>query len=622
MKLTLVTTPEKVSKLLDRIDVTGDEPFGFDTEVAGPLLRGQDFTNTSYAALLGVSIAFKDEECYYLPVRHKGSNVSMWGLHQVMESVQRACISRRVWAHNAQFDHMTMLQAGYPLEGLLCSKVVAWLATGRRDHLGLKDLAKSVLGRESPPYDPAIGHQTGAQVLEYACHDALNTLQLGMHYIQAYEIPYGWLINECDFALLLGEMKLQGIAIDRPGLQKVREDGQQRLTALQAEWDKLAPFISITSAAQLQALFDDGTWQVHGRTDSGAFSTNKEAIKHQLEAGTESGRILAAIRLEYQSTNKLVTTYTDGLIEESLQWRDKKIHPDLWHFGTVTGRLSSSNPNIQNQPPSIRPYFIPDLGMEFTSADYSQVELRYFAHYCKGKLLEAFLQGKDLHDVTAEALGVTRDVGKTVNFGFLLYGGGPRKMAGLLGTDETTAGGIIANLQATYPEIETFRQNVINTVSARGPVPWCKTLAGRIRYIPELNPDQWAFNDGAGYMRTRQEVLNKYGWHTPDRSVARIIRSKGMRLVVNYLVQGGSRDLLVLGMTEYRRNIRESSYTYPSYSVVTTVHDEVLTQHPYGEGETARKLLRECLEGAGPRLGLCVPIVAEPKTGATWAKTK
>ena len=623
MKLILANTDLKVNKLIKRLDEsTGD--IGFDTEVSGPLLRGRDFVNISHSVLLGLSVAFEDEECYYLPMRHKGNNASFMQLHEVCTRLQTHAKHRRVWAHNAKFDHQVMIQAGYPMVGMLDSMVAAWLATGKNKGIGLKELSASILGRKSPEYDPAISSRSGAEVLEYACHDALNTLQLGQHFDRSDD---DWFFQECDFTYLLAKMKLQGIAIDRDELKAIREEGRYSLSQLQHLWETIIGEVSITSSKQLQILFEEGIWKEHGRTSTGAYSTNKEAITHQLTAAGSDGRALAQLRLDFQAVSKVVSTYTDGLIEEALQWRDKKLHPDLHHFGTVTGRLSSTHPNIQNQPShgdwaqKIKSCFTPDPGMQFTSADYSQVELRYFADYCGGNLLEAFLQEKDLHQVTADTMGISRDQAKTVNFGFLLYGGGPRKLAGLLGVDEADAQRQIVLLQAGYPEIEVFRRKVIDGVSNRGPIPWCKTRAGRIRYIPELSPLAWRDHDYDAYAAACASLLKKYGDMSEHR-LQRSIRSKGERLVINYLVQGGSRDLMLIGMNDYQKTIEECSYVYPSYSIITTVHDEVLTQHPDGDGETARELLKQCLEGAGKTLGLRVPIVAEPKTGNNWYEAK
>lgn len=624
MKAILANTRLKVDKLLKKFEGY-DGYLGFDTEAAGPLLRGRDFINISYSALLGLSVAFEDEECFYVPVRHKGNNASFMDLHRIAKWLQDFAKRRKLWAHNCKFDHQVMIRAGYPLPGMLDSMIAAWLVEGRNKGIGLKELALRLLERESPQFDPAIAHKSGADVLQYACHDALNTLQLGLWFNQEqYLDPRypDWLAEECDFAMVLAEMKLQGICLDRKELVKIREAGEDELDEVLLRWRKNCE-LKISSSKELQTLFVEGIWVEHGRTAAGAFSTNKQAMEYNAEHGRGLGPLLAGLRLEHQEVGKIVNTYTDGLIEEALQWADRRLHPDLHHFGTVTGRLSSSYPNIQNQPARgvwatrIRSCFVPASGMEFTSADYSQVELRYFADYCGGHLREAFLEGADLHERTADVLGVDRQLGKTINFGFLLYGGGPRKMAGLLDCSETEAKEKIELLHKGYPEIERWRSRVIKVVSSRGPTPWCKTRAGRIRYIPELQPEEFLESLGAERGKYLKGLREKY---KIDRltldSAARIIHSKGKRLVVNYLVQGGSRDLLVLGMNEYRRRAPEG------FSIVTTVHDEVLTQHPIGRGEEARSLLRECLEGAGPKLGLTVPIVAEPKTGSNWAEVK
>jgi DNA polymerase I-like protein with 3'-5' exonuclease and polymerase domains len=150
-------------------------------------------------------------------------------------------------------------------------------------------------------------------------------------------------------------------------------------------------------------------------------------------------------------------------------------------------------------------------------------------------------------------------------------------------------------------------------------------MAGRLRYIPELNQAYMKEHHPVEY----QQLHNKYsakarsngkqpsatGWEWS-------LRSRGQRLVVNYLVQGGSRDLLVLGMNAYRNQIASTPKHHKDFTIVTTVHDEVLTQHPIGRGADARGLLKDALESAGPALGLTVPIVAEPVTGSTWAEVK
>lgn len=627
LKVTLVNTQLKVDTMCRKLDKY-EGYLGFDTEVAGPLLRGRDFVNISYAALLGLSLAFEDGKCYYVPVRHKGNNITFADLDEVCKRIQLAAIQGRVFAHNAKFDHQPMTQAGFPLPGLLCTMIAAWQHTGKNKGIGLKPLALEILGRTSPEYDPSISHKPGDAVKIYAGHDALNTLQLGLHYRELFtDTEWEWLEEESKFTHALADMKLAGMRLDFNELRGLRVKAKAEQDGILAEWNKLAPDVSITSAKQLQELFTDGTFTPHGTTDGGALSTGAKAMEWNAKnAKTPSGRKLAQLRLDYQEVAKIVTTYTDGLVEEALQWRDKSLHPDLYHFGTVTGRLASANPNIQNQPAhgswakAVRACFIPAPGMEFTSADYSQVELRYFAEYCGSSLLAAFHDpDADLHQRTADAMGITRVLAKNINFGFLLYGGGPDNMAEYLGCSVAEAKVKIQALQDEYPEVQEWKDHVLEVVKGRGPVPWAKTRAGRIRYFPELNPGYLKKYDPQEYDRLAKKYkagCQRRGKRPSPKGLEWSILGRGERLVINYLIQGGARDLLVLGMNRYRACAPES------YTIITTVHDEVLTQHPIGCGDHARKLLEECLCWAGPALGLEVPILAEPKTGRNWSEVK
>lgn len=626
IKVTLVNTTAKVDSLVKKMEgYVG--MLGFDTEVAGPLLRGRDFVNITYAALLGISLAFEDGKAYYVPFRHKGNNASFMDLHRICEQLQSRCRSRTVWAHNAKFDHQVMAQAGYPLPGLLDSMVAAWLVTGSSHGIGLKHLAETLLGRTSPEYDPSISHKTGDAVKLYAGHDAVNTLELGEHFFGKMSLEErNWLKQECDFAHSLADMKLAGFRLDKGKLRGLRYQAQKEMNTVQHTWNELCPDISITSSKQQQALFEEGIWVPHGTTDGGQHATGGTTMQWNALNAKGDGKRLARLKLNYQEVAKIVTTYTDGLIEEALQWSDKKLHPDLFHFGTVTGRLASANPNIQNMPAhgsyaaKVRECFIPDAGMEFTSADYSQVELRYFADYCGESLAEAFIEGADLHQRTADAMGITRSQAKTVNFGFLLYGGGPSKMAEDLGCSDADAAEKIQALQDEYPEVAKWKDWVLTVVKGRGTNPWAKTLAGRIRYFPELNPEYYKTTNPTGFnvLKKKYEAGARRRGKTPTATgLEWSIRGRGERLVVNYLIQGGARDLLVIGMNSYNAHPDKTD----DMTIVTTVHDEVLTQHLPGN-KWAPVVLKEALESAGPTLGLKVPIIAEPVTGRTWADVK
>jgi DNA polymerase-1 len=627
IKVVLANTSLKIEAVLKLLAT--DQRVGFDTEAAGPLLRGRDFINVSYAAPLGVSLSFEGGKNYYIPVRHVGNNASLSDLDRVGRALEAACKQRRVWAHNAKFDHQIAAKLGWKLEGLLDSMIAAWLITGKNRGIGLKELAETLLDRKCPPYDPSIGHKPGDAVKIYAGHDSRNTLDLGLYYEPriADRGLTDWLVEECTFTHTLADMKVQGMRINYGMLRTLGVAATEEQNRILAEWDTLAPDVKISSAKQLQNFFIEGIWVPKGRTKGGAFSTSGTVMKYNVKNAKGDGKRLAQLRLDYQEVAKIVSTYSDELVEEARQWADGRLHPDLFHFGTVTGRLSSANPNIQNQPARgqyaklVREAFIPDEGCVFTSADYSQVELRYFAEYCGGTLLEAFLNGGDLHQRTADAMGITRDKGKTVNFGFLLYGGAPEKLAkDVLGCSESEAEDKIKALHAEYPEVEKWRQKIIQQADDSSPtIPHVYTKAGRIRYIPELNPEYMRAKMPEAYAKAAKKYYDRckiYGRKPKPNGEVYSVRSSGERLVVNYLIQGGARDLLVLGMNYFRHHRK------PDWQIVTTVHDEVMIQHHPIDTDLAQDALKEALESAGPALGLKVPILAQPKTGWTWAEVK
>jgi len=628
LNVTLANTPLKADTILRLLD-KHDGKIGLDTEFAGASLRGRDFVNLSYSTGLGISLSFKRRN-YYLPIRHKGNNIAFRDLDRVCKVLQDIARENRVYAHNAKAEHFTFTDLGFPLEGLMDTMIAVWLITGKNKGIALKGLVEELFDRKVPPYDPAIIGKCGNDVKFYAGWDSRNALDLAEHFVPQIEEKglWDWFVEECTFTHTLADMKRQGMRIDYDKLTDLASVAGKEQERILAEWTKLVPDIKITSSKQLQELFLEGTWVPKGRTKSGAaFSTEGKVMEYNAKNGKGDGKRLAQLRLEYQEVAKIVSTYSDELVEEARQWRDGKLHPDLFHFGTVTGRLSSSNPNIQNQPARgtyaklVREAFIPEEGYAFVSADYSQVELRYFAEYCGGTLLDAFLNGKDLHQRTADAMETSRDNGKTVNFGFMLYGGAPQKLADdVLKCSVSEAEEKIKKLHAEYPEVEQWRQRIINEADNSSPsVPFVHTLAGRIRHIPELNPDYMRQKMPEEYAQLTQKYVKRcrqFGREPKPKGAWYSIRSRGERLVVNYLIQGGARDLLVLGMNHFRRHMPKG------WQIVTTVHDEVMVQCPEYQAELASDLLKVALESAGPALGLKVPILAEPKIGYTWAEVK
>lgn len=637
IKVTLVNTPLKAETLIRRL-AQAPGYIGLDTEAVGPQLRGRDFINISHASLLGFSVALQGHKdwTYYMPVRHAGNNLGYEYIHQIFSLLAGHAKRGKVVAHNAKFDWQVLKREGFEVD-LVDSMVAAWLCLRRNHHLGLKDLAAEILLRKSPPYDPGIAWKTGDQAKQYAGHDARNTLDLMLHFLPDLDLE--WFDRECQFARVLGHMKLAGVVLDFEKLQILNAELQAEKEKILETWRTYFPHADIGSSKQLQQLFEDGTWVPRGVTKSGQHATGSDVMKWNLRnTPSHDGRGAAWMRLAYQEIDKIAGTYTTGLIEEALQWADHRLHADLWHFGTGTGRLSCSNPNLQNQPAhggyakSVREAYVAKPGWRVTGSDFSQIELRYFADYCGGALADAYKLGHDVHQMTADAMDISRSAGKMVNFGFLLYGGGPDKLARELGCSREEAERKIEDLDARYPEVQEWRQNVIRTVG--GEVEWvrgqptvvggrdnyeAKTLAGRWRNFPELNPTRLRKDDPERY----NELAKKYaykcrvaGKQPTAAGEWMSIRAAGERYLINYLIQGGARDLLVIAMTEFYK------CKDPEWEISMTVHDEVILHHPAEDSERVRELLKRCMEESGKALGVQVPIEAEPVTGRNWAEIK
>jgi DNA polymerase-1 len=263
-------------------------------------------------------------------------------------------------------------------------------------------------------------------------------------------------------------------------------------------------------------------------------------------------------------------------------------------------------------------------GWMFVSADYAQIELRLFAELAGGSLLDAFVNGADLHQRTADTLGETRDAGKTFNFGFLIYGGGPNKAAREFNWTLDQAKENIKAIAAEYPEAQAIRERIIKGCLSRDPIPFVRTRTGRVRFIPELAPLEWKQRDPEAYAQKAKYVANKYninpietigygafaGWLVVDK----VIRSGGERIAVNTPIQGSAADIAKLAMVNFAQVADPKTQR-----LVTMVHDEILCTATEGiQAELCSKLLKHKMENAAILLGYKVPVLAEPSIGKSW----
>jgi DNA polymerase I len=398
---------------------------------------------------------------------------------------------------------------------------------------------------------------------------------------------------EMPIAPILAEMETAGIGIDGDALKVISKEFAEEMNRLERECYELAGReFNLNSPIQLrEVLFTHLKLSAKGlkKTKSG-FSTDVDTLE-KLAAVHPMPRKL----IEYRTVSKLKSTYADAL-SEVIRSGTGRIHT-TWHQALVpTGRVSSSDPNLQNIPTRsvegrrIRRAFVPKPGCVFVSADYSQIDLRVMAHLSGDKtLVEAFTTGEDIHIRTAtEVLGVTPDkvnsearrLAKVINFG-IIYGMGSQRLAGELGIKLTEASDYIKRYFERLPGVRAWLDDTVRIARTTG---YVTTMYGRRRYLPELN----AQPGGA--------------------------RAQAERIAINTPIQGTAADLIKLAMIRLDRVLKERGL---GARMILQVHDELLLEAPENEWREAAKLAKREMEGVAE---LKIPLKVELKSGPNWAE--
>jgi DNA polymerase I len=398
---------------------------------------------------------------------------------------------------------------------------------------------------------------------------------------------------EMPIAPILAEMETAGIGIDGDALKIISKEFAEEMSRLERECYELAGReFNLNSPIQLrEVLFTHLKLSAKGlkKTKSG-FSTDADTLE-KLAAVHPMPRKL----IEYRTVSKLKSTYADAL-SEVIRSGTGRIHT-TWHQALVpTGRVSSSDPNLQNIPTRsvegrrIRRAFVPKPGCVFVSADYSQIDLRVMAHLSGDKtLVEAFTTGEDIHVRTAtEVLNVTPDkvnaearrLAKVINFG-IIYGMGPQRLAGELGIALAEASDYIKRYFERLPGVRAWLDDTVRIARTTG---YVTTMYGRRRYLPELNSQP----GGA--------------------------RAQAERIAINTPIQGTAADLIKLAMIRLDRVLKERGL---AARMILQVHDELLVEAPENEWQEAAKLAKREMEGVAE---LKIPLKVELKSGPNWAE--
>ena len=614
----------------------------FDFETS-PLDEYRDDDKASLDAhksdITGVSISVEKGTGRYIPLRHRvGLNAD---IPSVMEYLRQRVFQDPTTvkiAHNMAFEAMFLYKHGIVLQEPVYDTIVASQLTLKNDfeyrdlsNSGLKTLVPYLYGVELPKFEEVVGERSFDELdpdawdtCRYACADSDWALQLWSTFNDWFEqnIPQHRFICEkieSPTAVFTGMMKYNGVLVDTELMAAKKAEAEAHLVELRAKLQTVIGDVDIGENCGTQAfkdyLYKTLKLPVLKTTTKYAEAADDEVIqllrayckKHR----PEMVEFFDTVQ-EFRKWAKIKSTYIDGY----LKWINPstgRIHPDLMPMGTDTGRFASRRPNLQNMPRKgsdpigVRQFVIAPQGTSFLDFDFSQIELRVGAFYCRDPfMMETYRSGGDIHASTTSVIfGIRveeaqdkdnpdykerRTIAKNVNFG-TFYGLFPRGLqrtlkfkAGLDKSEEECAQ-IIINLKAGYPRLSEWQEKTIRAARLNG---YSETSFGRRRYLPNIN--------------------NRNDWGK---------RSFAERCSMNTPIQGTAAEILKLAMAELIRELWDKPYIRP----ILQIHDELLFEVDDGHEEEAIRIIRDAMERK-PFDGFDIPIVAEGEHGTCFGKLR
>ena len=599
IKTTIVDTPEALADLVAVLSKA--KMIAFDTETTD--------TDVMRAELVGISLAVKKDHGYYIPVGHeKGKQLS---LTEVIDALSDPMMDPDIpkAGHNLKYDYLVLKRVGLIVSPLSFDTMIAeWLINPASRNLGLKNLAWVRLGYEMTHIEELIGKGRAQKTMDrvpiseaagYAAADAAICLRLIPQLkeeLQQQEAEELFRTMEMPLVPILAAMEETGIKLDKKFFENFSHELETRLGEIESRIQKAVGYeFNLNSTQQLsQALFEDLALTPPDRsrkTASGYYSTAASVLE-----GMIGQHDVVDWVLEYRELEKLRSTYVDSLPEQ-INPKTGRIHTSFNQTGTVTGRIASSDPNLQNIPirteigRRVRNGFIASEGWQLLAVDYSQIELRIVAHMSQDQaMLAAFNAGQDIHATTAAAVNnididqVTPEMrrhAKAINFG-LIYGMSAYGLTNATDLTLAEAENFIKTYFEKFPGVKGYLDGIREKAAEQG---FVETLLGRRRYFPNLKR-------GASYA----------------------IRQREEREAINAPIQGTAADIIKLAMLQLPDEINSAGL---EAKMLLQVHDELIFEVSKEELKEAVEIVTRVMENA---YSLDIPLSTEAKTGPSWGE--
>ena len=627
----LITSPEALAALVSHLNGCTDpgRPVALDTETTS--------LNPFQAELVGVGVAWGEgpAELAYIPIGHQAQPAadllsappdapSQLPLDAVLTALAPwlASAAHPKALQNAKYDRLILLRHGLPLGGVVIDTLLADYLRDAGEKHGLDAMAERNFGFSPTSYSELVPKganfasveiNAAAQYCGMDVHLTWRLAQLLRRELTAMGDALPQLLDQVELPLepVLALMEATGIRIDTAYLGELSAELKTTLDRLEAEAKAAAGVdFNLASPKQLgELLFDSlGLDRKKSRKTKTGWSTDAVVLEK-----LEADHPVVPLVLEHRTLSKLKSTYVDAL-PVLMEPETGRVHTDFNQAVTATGRLSSSNPNLQNIPirtefsRRIRKAFLPEEGWSLISADYSQIELRILAHLSGEEVLvEAYRNGDDVHALTARLLlekdSITpeeRRLGKTINFG-VIYGMGAQRFARETGVSQAEAKDFLAKYKQRYPKVFAFLELQERLALSRG---YVETILGRRRPF-HFDPNGLGRLRGKDPLEIDLEVARRGG-----------MEAQQLRASANAPIQGSSADIIKLAMVQLHQELAAAQL--PA-RLLLQVHDELVLEAAPEALAPVRTLTRETMERA---VALSVPLVVETGVGPNWMDAK